>query len=246
MKRFCYKCGKVESEDNPLIGGLCQECLSSRPLLALPELRVVICPRCGMARVGGTWLGTELEEGVRGLMLSRLKVAKFTGNSWEFVPLEQVKGVEVEIGVEREKSSLKVAVSLKGKLDERQVVPLQQQVVTEIPLERHICRVCKLKAGGYYEAILQVRGGDISRIREVVESEAMQASAEDARVFITKVEEVEGGVNFYLSSIALARKLGRILKQRFGAELSESAKLVGQVAGRRRYRVSVLARLKSA
>jgi hypothetical protein len=68
-----------------------------------------------MARVGGTWLGTELEEGVRGLMLSRLKVAKFTGNSWEFVPLEQVKGVEVEIGVEREKSSLKGSGKPEGK-----------------------------------------------------------------------------------------------------------------------------------
>ncbi len=245
MKRFCYSCGALESESNPLVGGLCRGCLSSKPLLLLPKLEVVTCPRCGAVRVGGSWLESGLEEVMRGLVLSRLKVAKLTNNTWEFVPLTQASGVQVEVGIGEGKTGLRVTVRARMRLGEKQALPLQQELVTNVPLRRETCKICRLKAGGYYEAILQVRGKDVARIRRLVEEEAKLASREDGRAFLTKVEEVEGGVDFYLSSAALARRLGRTLKLVHGAQLSESAKLVGQAGGRRRYRVSVLARLKS-
>jgi nonsense-mediated mRNA decay protein 3 len=245
VKRFCYSCGALESEDNPLVGGLCRRCLSSRPLLLLPKFEVVTCPRCGAVRVGGSWLGGGLEEGVRGLVLSRLRVAKLTDNTWEFVPVTQAGGVQVEAEAREGKNSVRVTVRVRMRVGGEQAPPLQQELVTEVPLRRETCKVCRLKAGGYYEAILQVRGKDVARIRGLVEEEARLASREDGRAFLTKVEEVEGGVDFYLSSATLARRLGRTLKRVHGAQLSESAKLVGQAGGRRRYRVSVLARLKS-
>jgi nonsense-mediated mRNA decay protein 3 len=244
VKRFCYSCGALESEGNPLVGGLCRKCLSSKPLLLLPKFEVVTCPRCGAVRVGGSWLGGGLEDGIRSLVLSRLKVAKLSGNAWEFVPLTQASGAQAEVEARGEKNCVKVSVRANLRLSE-EAAPLQQELSMELPLKKETCKICRLKAGGYYEAILQVRGNDAARIRGLIEEEARLASREDGRAFLTKVEEVEGGVDFYLSSAALARRLGRTLKRVHGAELSESAKLVGQARGRRRYRVSVLARLKS-
>lgn len=245
MRRFCYNCGALESKENPLIGGLCQRCLASRPLLHLPTLELVTCPKCGAVRIGGNWLNVGLEEGVKMLALSSIKVAILVGNTWEFVPLEHAKNVQVETEVKKEKSGLKAVAKATWKFSEERAELIQQQVIAEVRVKKELCRVCRLKSGGYYEAILQVRGGDTVTIRRILEEEATRANMEDARVFVTKIQEVSGGLDFYLSSVALARRLGKILKQRFGAELQESAKLVGQVGGRRRYRVSVLARLKS-
>jgi len=232
VRRFCYKCGSTESEENPLIGGLCRSCLSAQPSLRLPKLELVECPRCGAVKVGGHWL--EFQEGVRQIVFSHLEVASFESGAMEFVKAGEI-GAQVKVEAEKRRGEVRIQV--------RSLQPEVGFLQTSLPIKKETCRICRLKSGGYYEAILQVRGKNLENVRKLLEEEVSKTSKEDGRLFITRVEEVEGGLDYYLSSVELARRLGRLLRTKHGAQLSETAKLVGSRGGRRRYRVSVLARV---
>jgi nonsense-mediated mRNA decay protein 3 len=107
--------------------------------------------------------------------------------------------------------------------------------------------------GNYYEATLQIRSGDkgltdelrdetVRRVRDSVELQ----SKTNRGLFITKVQEVRGGVDIQLSSTSLARSLTKDLIEAYGAESQESASLVGQTSdGLEMYRLTFLVRLPS-
>ena len=70
------------------------------------------------------------------------------------------------------------------------------------------------------------------------------AATTNPNAFITKMEIVPGGVDVYLSMIALGRELTKELGDIYCAETDESSKLVGQTRdGQDMYRVSYLVRL---
>jgi nonsense-mediated mRNA decay protein 3 len=105
---------------------------------------------------------------------------------------------------------------------------------------------------GYYAAILQVRGekkipaDKLAKIERALMSNADKMMKDDRKIFISKVEKKPEGLDFYLSSTSLARNMAEILKSNFQAKVVETAKLIGQDrGGKRKFRVSVLARLPS-
>ncbi|MCD6387722.1 MAG: hypothetical protein J7L30_05325, partial [Methanophagales archaeon] len=61
--------------------------------------------------------------------------------------------------------------------------------------------------------------------------------------FITKEKKVRGGIDFYVSSSAYARRISREIVRRLGGSFSESPKLYGIKNGKRIYRVSFSVRL---
>jgi len=71
------------------------------------------------------------------------------------------------------------------------------------------------------------------------------AKEENREMFVSKVEEVPGGLDFYLSSISLGKAISKDLADRSGAEVKESSTLVTQKEGRDVYRVTYLVRLPS-
>src|SRR5439155_1434754 len=102
--------------------------------------------------------------------------------------------------------------------------------------------------GRYYEGILQVRGED----RELAPREVRAARtfvtaridrSEDSEAFVSRIEEVHGGLDFYVSTNALAKGLARDLAGAFGGTVTASPKLFGQRQGREVYRVTALVRL---
>lgn len=116
-------------------------------------------------------------------------------------------------------------------------------------LRNMTCKACSLKRARHYEAILQVRGEltneVLSRITKNLEGLAKEASARDPNDFIADVEDQKGGLDFHVSTLSLARKMASHLKSKFGASLSESAKLIGQTRdGRKKYRVSISAKIE--
>lgn len=56
-KRFCIICGTEESEDNPIIDGLCLNCLlKERKLFEIPPIiKVNYCKVCGAVQIHGRW-----------------------------------------------------------------------------------------------------------------------------------------------------------------------------------------------
>ena len=120
-------------------------------------------------------------------------------------------------------------------------------------MKNTVCKKCSRQLGNYYEATLQIRSGDkgltdelrdetVRRVRDSVELQ----SKTNRGLFITKVQEVRGGVDIQLSSTSLARSLTKDLIEAYGAESQESASLVGQTSdGLDMYRLTFLVRLPS-
>jgi len=104
-----------------------------------------------------------------------------------------------------------------------------------------------LKRAKHHEAILQLRGElsreMLSNLRKVLEAIAEQATKKEPKDFIADVKLLHGGLDIYVSSMSLAKKMAAMLKAKFGASISESTKLIGQTHdGRKKYRVSILAK----
>ncbi len=253
MKRFCYRCGALEADAGPLVKGLCQRCFAeeSSLLRAPTKLEVVVCKRCGAHMLGRSWYprapGERIEDAVRQATLDKLRVIRLTKSGTQLLRPQEAR--EVEIVVEPDLKGELVSVRALGKVHELQAQPKLEEASIKLSLNYGTCETCGLKRAGYHEAILQVRGeltrDELSVIREALEGLAAEAGERERGDFIAKVRGQRGGLDLYISSMRLARQMSALLRDQFGASLSESAKLVGQTRdGRKRYRVTILARLK--
>jgi len=251
MKRFCYRCGALEDEAGPLIQGLCQRCFSEVPLLQLPaEVEVVLCKRCGAVRIGRQWQlqssGASVEDAVRQAVLHVVRVTRDTEAGRKFLRPEEA-GVQVEVNPRLKEGLVDVRAS--GRVHHLQVNPKVEEATLKLNLKYTTCNLCSLKRARHYEAILQLRDFPSRETRLRVQEEMERLAAQSSKVkpgnFIAEVKEHHGGLDFYLSSVSLARMMAARLKESFGATTVESAKLIGQTKnGRRKYRVSILARFK--
>lgn len=93
---------------------------------------------------------------------------------------------------------------------------------------------------GYYEGIIQLRNPN-SNVLDFIKKEVEKKG----NVFIAKEEEVENGVDFYISSQRFCQNLGKKLQLHFGGELKISARLhtISRQTSKELYRVNVLFRL---
>lgn len=261
MKRFCYKCGALEAEKGPLIDGLCQECFAAEnPLLRAPdEISVKVCGLCGAYMIGSEWLepGGDQDEAplnaAREATLSGLKVAKLAPTGMEYVSPDEAEGIKVEVEPRLAPPGALVEISARGKVQESQAEPQTARAEVKVKLEQTTCDICSRISSGYYEAILQIRGEGglsacgLSEIKRRLEDQALIAHEQNRAEFVAKMEPKHEGLDLYVSSAKLARQMAETLKSEFGAKVKKSAKLVGQDrSGRRKFRVSVLARLPAS
>ncbi|MDI6642959.1 MAG: 60S ribosomal export protein NMD3 [Candidatus Hodarchaeaceae archaeon] len=253
MKRFCYRCGALEPDAGPLIRGLCQRCFAEEfnLLRAPPKVGVVVCKRCGAYMLGKQWYthtpGERIEGAIREAVLDQLRVIRLTKSGTQLLRPQEAR--EVEIAIEPDLKGELIKVRAQGKVHELQSQPKLEETNIKLSVNYRTCKTCSLKRAGYHEAILQVRGelsrDDLPKIRRALESLASEAGAREERDFIAEVKKQRGGLDFYVSSVQLARQMSSLLRDRFGASVSESAKLIGQTRdGRQRFKVTILARLK--
>lgn len=250
MKRFCYRCGALEADAGPLIQGLCQRCFAeqSRLLQTPKEIKVVICKRCGAYMLGKRWHTptTSAENAIKEAILDHLRVAHLTESGTRLLRPREAHEIEIEIEP-RIKEGI-AGVRARGKVHELQTTPKLEEATIKFNLVRKTCELCNLKLARFHEAILQVRGelsrDQLSRIRRTLEDLASEAGARERGDFIAEVQERREGLDLYVSSVGLARQMASLLRDEFGARVSESAKLVGQTKdGRQRFKVTIIARL---
>ncbi len=251
MRRFCYRCGALEADAGPLINGLCQKCFAEGvELLKAPsKVRVVLCKNCEAYAFKGIWgfyeEGSSLDDLVKDLTLQSLQVVQISAGGKSYVPALLAPGMEIEVRPKLDSGSVEVLA--RGKIHELQKWPMKETVSIKLVIDYRKCDVCALKRGSYYEAIFQLRGevgsGEYKKAREELEGLAEEESRVDPKSFITYFKMVRGGVDYYISSLALGRKMSALLKKR-GVRARESSKLVGQTRdGKRKYRVTILTRL---
>ncbi len=252
MRRFCYKCGALEDDAGPMINGLCQRCFSEAPLLQAPgEVEVVVCKGCGAYKLGRQWRspvsGASAEDAVREASLNAIRVHQYAESGSRTLRPAEAKETYIEVTPLIKQNMVKVRAS--GRVHPLQVRPKVEEATLKLDLKYSTCDVCSLKSAKHHDAILQLRGASsrelLVRAQRAVESVAARAGKQEPRDFIADVEEKHGGLDFYVSSVSLAKKMAALLKDKFRAEIVESAKLIGQTQdGRKKYRVSILARLE--
>ena len=234
---FCVKCGK-ELEQEP-VNGLCLECyLDGRKLMKFPHhVDLQRCTNCDEYLIGDRWVAKSEDIAVEDAALGSMQLA--LDGELMAVGTHSIREDERNYKVEVEAD-----INVSG-------VMVTEQDSTIVRVKNTVCKKCSRQLGNYYEATLQIRSGEkelsdslrdetVRRVRDSVE----QQSKTNRSLFITKVQEVRGGVDILLSSMSLAKGLAKDLTDAYGAETKESESLVGMTAdGIDMYRLTYLVRL---
>ncbi len=234
---FCVECGR----EGDLIGALCEKCYSEKRVgVTLPDhVDLTACAHCSKFLLDGTW--SEIDS-IRDAIQQAVELS-----------LTPSKGVEVE--------------SVRISLDERDERNIEASVEVEVSAEGHTfkksartivrlkggsCKECSKQQGNYYEAVLQVRGDErtmdsrtTERIRQMVSERVSTMQKTNPSAFVSKVEGVRGGLDFYFGTIPSARILARELQDSLCADYKESNSLWGRRGGKEIYRMTFLVRIPS-
>ncbi len=229
--RFCLRCGKPETLENPLIEGLCLECfLKERSLVRLPD-RVALtrCPACGSIYLKGTWL--HFSGGVRDALQHYLRALK------KPVVSPNLTEIDVEVlGIHKGEAELLVKSCFKGRSAEQRVV-IRYEVINRL------CPKCLGVKVKDYNAVLQVRFAG-SPSRELT-NEVVRTLTSDREISgsITDYEELQEGIDVKFSIASVARQAAMHLRNSLGGYLTESWKLHGLVKGKRHSKLFVVLRI---
>ena len=233
---FCVKCGKDIDKG---IDGLCIDFfLDVWKLTTLPHhVDLQVCANCGDVRLGDRWVTKDHQEAIEDAAVDALMAIK------------EAKIVDLEVSSSEQEPSTHVVVidstlDIDGNL-------ANDAAATIVRLKNTVCKRCSRQLGNYYEAIVQIRTGSkelsnelkretLNRVENLVDAQ----SRNNRQLFITKAEEVQGGLDVYLSSISLGKAVAKDLSDTYCAETKEAAKLVGQTDdGQDMYRLTYLVRL---
>jgi nonsense-mediated mRNA decay protein 3 len=201
----CPKCGRTENEVE-FIDAFCKDDYPVR--LKLPErIELEQCTRCARILLQGEWTQAGTKK------LSKYVVSRF-------------KGDFDSAGYDVERQVAVFVMSGSGAKIER---PLP------LDLKKTICQQCSRMSGGYYQAIIQVRGDPL----KVLGKAGMLMKKLEGRTFISKTEEKDGGVDIYAGNSKAVVEIVTAL----GLKTLITKKLVGRDQGKRLYRTTFLIRL---
>ena len=232
---FCVECGK----EGELIGSLCEECYSKKHLHAsLPEhVDVILCAHCSSVKTDRGWESVgSVKEAAEMAVENAIAVSKDA----------KVTDMRIELS-ERDERNLvaDVGVSIMAHGKE-----FHRTLSTSIRLKRGACNECSKQMGSYYEAILQVRGperslaeNDVREVERMIRTRVESMRKSSREVFISKIDKVKGGLDFYFSTIPSARAIAKGLQDALCAEYKESSSLWGRKDGKEVNRMTYLVRL---
>jgi len=234
--RFCVKCGK---DVEKTLDGLCIECyLDGRQFTSLPHhLDLEVCAVCGEYYLGGKWTPSSKKNAVEDFTFENVTV--LNGNR-----IKCLESFSEEQDPRTFVATVISEVSIEG-------VVLESEASTIVRVKNTVCKRCSRIQGSYYESILQVRSEEkaldedtMEQVVNMVMGYVDQQSRINRQHFISKVEKMHGGVDFYISSIALGRTIAKIVSDKYSGENKESAELVGRTPdGQDMYRITYLVRL---
>lgn len=231
---FCVECGR----EDELIGSLCKECFSKKhSLVSLADhVDLTLCTHCSAMETEKGWKDMgSMREAVETAIEQALDLSKDARVTHMKVQMSQKDERNLQADVD-------VLLTIDGKEFER-------KLGTIVRLKRGSCSECSKQQGKYYEAILQVRGHGRS-LPERTEDEVdrfvrervafMRKSSRE--IFLSKVERVKGGLDFYFSTIPAARSIAREIQNSMCAEYKESSSLWGRRDGKDIYRMTFMVR----
>lgn len=238
---FCPRCGKETTQE-----GLCEACFAEKYVVfeVPPVIEVVICARCPSYKVGELWVSTKLK--------TYEELAKKATNK-NIRPLlkvnKDVKDQAVTVSSDFVNPNIIMShVTVEGTIEGRHV---KTEADVEVRIRKETCNVCSRIAGGYYEAIIQIRASgrlptkkELARCMKIADDNMVRAEkAGDRLAFVSDVIELPEGIDIYIGSTTSARQISRAISNEMGGTIIESPKLVGEKEGKGLYRITFAVRL---
>jgi nonsense-mediated mRNA decay protein 3 len=178
MIRYCPICNK-SSDETPFVGELCLDCTVKEyeKKMKIPEtVKINVCRSCGKV---GTSMDSPYEN------YSKSAVARTIESAIK------IKECKVRlVTFEGDTASVELKCDIDGEL-----ATFDRKFIVKVG--RQMCKPCSLKAGGYYEALFQLRGDPQKCIKTM---ERLTKFVERRGGFISKSEDVQGGYDIYISS----------------------------------------------
>jgi nonsense-mediated mRNA decay protein 3 len=199
----------------PLCGGksevglFCSECYLKKNLkIELPSvIQIEKCRGCGIYNISGKQIRLDSEE--KAMLMAGDRALKTNINRLD-------KAGVLKTGIEQ--SGGDNIFRAKVILSDREV-----EKTAIIRINSVSCPDCSRMAGGYYEAVLQLRGGFSKKMMEKIITEV--EGHKDRYSFVSQIKKVPNGYDIYLGSKRSAEK---IVKQYRGkAEIKKSFEQVG-------------------
>jgi len=231
--RFCLRCGKKESDGEPLIDGLCVDCfIKERPIVSIPDkIDLIRCPVCGSLYMSGSWVplsGSDEE-----LILYYINEAVIKKGKTH----PAFKNIEAHVlSASNYRAELLVRSLFAGKL-------VEQVFVVNYKIDSRLCPKCLSVKTRDYEALLQVRfvGEPTKEVKKKITK--LLGSVRSINSNITDYEELREGINVKFSNVSVARQAANYLQSVLGGYVKESWKLHGVVRGKRYGKLSIVLRI---
>jgi len=232
---FCVECGK----DEPIFrNGVCLDCyLKTAQFSKGPRIMdLTICPRCSSYKHKNTWVQEPFED----ILQQHIKDA--------FTISPELRNVTIQTTCKEQERILQCMVSISGFLEEH---PITEQHPLTVRIRRYTCDICSREAGGYYEAIIQIRTEqrtfskeELQILRSTVETMVGQLQKSGKRgLFITDFDENRQGLDFFLSEKTTAFSIAKKLQEQFGGDFKQSASAAGMKDSKQVYRMTYLVRV---
>ena len=232
---FCVECGK----DVPIFrNGVCLSCyLKATQFSKGPTiLDITMCPRCSSYKCKNTWIRETFND-----ILKRSVKEAFTINP-------ELKDVEIQIQCKEQGRIFVCMVYISGSLGGHTII--EKHPLT-IRIRHNTCEICSREAGGYYEAILQIRTEqrkftktEIKTLQSAVETMVGQFQVSGKRgLFITDFVIKPEGLDFFLSEKGTALSIAKKIQEQFGGDFKQSAASAGMKDSRQVYRMTYLVRI---
>ena len=238
-QEFCPRCGKTGEK---LFSGLCRSCfIEDIKLISLPdELELTICTQCGSIQKKGRWHDSNLtvEDMAAETILEHVEVTESVLDVEIFPEIQNVRG-----------SNLEYLVKVIGKVLDHEVC---QEYLVKVKVVKNVCNECSKYASGYYEAVIQLRADDrtpspdeIKTADDILKNQLERLSENNRMAYITQRAEIKEGVDYYIGSYKVARKLTESFKNELGGVMGESPRLMGhdKHTGKDLFRIWILLRL---
>jgi len=219
---FCPKCGETGQE---IINGVCKSCFLKELILAqIPdEIELTVCAHCESQLVSGKWYELELsdEEIILNTIYKHITLNKYA----------KITEINVETLLARG-SNIECIVHLKADVLGKTIL---QDYKLNVKIIRTVCPECSKFASGYYEAVIQLRAHNrILDEEEVAVADGLIAgnidkiSRKNRMAYISERAVLKEGIDYYIGSYKVAKRLASTLKDHFGGVVKESPRLMGR------------------
>jgi nonsense-mediated mRNA decay protein 3 len=232
---FCVECGR----EGPVIEGLCAACFRKKnPIVRPPDaIDAVRCVDCARIETKGGWARVDLETAIPTLLRDRIpRDPRATRVTFTHVSRPE------------DENNFRLSVKVAARVSDVEIVESFQ---VRLRVKQGLCATCNRRRSNYYEGIVQIRAEERPLTDEekgplvgFVQDAVARRSRKGEELFITKVEDVRGGADVYLSSNRVARTIARELADAFRGTVGSSPKLFGQKDGKDLYRVTYVVRIR--